>query len=157
MIVFLDTGVLGLITNPNDSAEARDCKRWFEKMVARSANLFTSEICVYEAKRGLLLNLKQGKEAGGLQNLERLREDGFADFLPVTEDVSHKAAEIWAQAKFENKPLDHPEGLSADSIICAHWELLNEESPGQFVIVATTNVKHIRLFAKADVWRNISF
>jgi len=34
MIVFLDTGVLGLVSSPSNKGEARECKEWFYRLLA---------------------------------------------------------------------------------------------------------------------------
>ncbi|MFB2834328.1 hypothetical protein [Floridanema evergladense] len=36
MIVFLDTGVLGLVASPNNTGEAKECKEWLYSLLARS-------------------------------------------------------------------------------------------------------------------------
>jgi hypothetical protein len=34
MVVFLDTGVLGFLTNPSDSAEPIECKQWLDGILS---------------------------------------------------------------------------------------------------------------------------
>jgi len=41
--------------------------------------------------------------------------------------------------------------------ISAQWSLLKEEHPGQYIVIATTNTKHLRLFTEAEEWININF
>ncbi len=47
--------------------------------------------------------------------------------------------------------------LDADVIICAQYQLLAEEYPGRYVVIATTNVKHLSRFTEAKEWPNIEF
>ncbi|WP_318699559.1 MULTISPECIES: hypothetical protein [unclassified Roseofilum] len=42
-------------------------------------------------------------------------------------------------------------------IICAQWKLIQEEYPGQYVVIATTNRKHLERFADAEIWQDIRF
>jgi len=45
------------------------------------------------------------------------------------------------------------EGYS--SPICTQWQMLKEEFPSRYIVIATTNVKHLSRFAQASVWREI--
>ncbi|WP_269086186.1 hypothetical protein [[Phormidium ambiguum] IAM M-71] len=42
-------------------------------------------------------------------------------------------------------------------IVSAHWRLLMQEFPGRYVVVATTNVKHLQIFTQAEKWQNIVY
>lgn len=154
MIVFLDTSVLGQVVNPGKKSSILECRRWFEKLLARSALVLTSEICEYEVRRGLEAeSLKQGKGVPGLRELEDLKS--FIDFLPVDSEVWQEAAKIWAEAKFKSILMTHPARLDADGVICGHWRILDKENPGRAVVVATENLRDLNRFSTADHWRNI--
>ena len=45
--------------------------------------------------------------------------------------------------------------IDVDAIICAHWELLKEEFPSRYVVVATTNIRHLSRFTEAFEWESI--
>ncbi|MGK7878063.1 MAG: hypothetical protein AB4426_33580 [Xenococcaceae cyanobacterium] len=47
--------------------------------------------------------------------------------------------------------------IDVDVIIGATCQLLQAEYPGQFLVVATTNVKHISRFTAAKIWQDIQF
>ena len=47
--------------------------------------------------------------------------------------------------------------LDADVIICAQYQLLAEEFPGRYVVIATNNVKHLSRFTEAKEWQDIDF
>ena len=152
MIVFLDSGVLGKITSPARNGEVKECKVWFETLLARGVYFVTSDICGDEVRRSLVLETLKGKEAKGIRLLEDLRG---VDFLPVDKNVSFRASQIWAESQFLGKPLTDPKKLDIDAIVCAHWQILNEENPGRYVIIATTNLRHLNRFAEAEEWQNI--
>jgi hypothetical protein len=55
MIVFLDSGVLGLISSPNDRSEVTACQNWVFELLAKGVYIVSSDICDYEIRRSLLL------------------------------------------------------------------------------------------------------
>ena len=97
MIIFLDTNVLGKLSNPNQLQEAQECQAWFERLFVRGVYFVSSELCFYELKRSLILAVKNGGDSQGLEKLTVLRT--FVDFLPVNQKVAELAAEIWADAR----------------------------------------------------------
>jgi hypothetical protein len=62
MIVFLDSNILGLISNTNSSYdECLQCEKWFNTLLIRGVRFFTSDICDYEVRRGLISSLGASK------------------------------------------------------------------------------------------------
>ncbi|GFE67844.1 type II toxin-antitoxin system VapC family toxin [Chroococcus sp. FPU101] len=155
MIVFIDTSILGQLSNPNQLSEIVECQNWFEHLLARGVYFVTSELCFYELKRSLILAAQTGYSARGISKLDALRN--VIDFLPVTQEVAELASQIWAKARQEGTPTADEKNIDIDIIIAAHWQILKKEFPGRMVIISTTNVKHLRLFAEASEWRNISY
>jgi hypothetical protein len=68
-----------------------------------------------------------------------------------------KAASIWAEARIKGTPTADDIILDADVIICAHYQLLEREYPGRYIVIATTNVRHLSRFSEAKKWREIRF
>lgn len=68
-----------------------------------------------------------------------------------------KAADLWAFARSQGIPTADNKSLDVDIIISAHWQILKENFPGRYVVVATTNVKHLSHFTEAKVWKDIKF
>lgn len=155
MIVFLDTNVLGILSNPNRLQEALECQAWFERLLVRGVYFVSSELCFYELKRSLILAQKTGGSAQGLKKLDDLRQ--FIDILLFNETVANIAAEIWSLSRLQGKPTANEKSLDIDIIIAAHWQFLVEQFQGRYVVIATTNVKHLRLFAEAEEWLNINY
>lgn len=153
MIVFLDTGILGLVSSPNDKVEVQECQEWFYGLLARSAYVLTSDLCDYEVRRGLMLASMTRLNEQGLNNLDDLQQ--VIDFLPVTKILLRKAARIWAESRRHGLSTADPKTLDADSIIMAQCQMLQESYPGRQVVIATTNVKHLSRFAEAKSWREI--
>lgn len=85
MIVFLDSGIIGLLSSPNDRELAIKCQYWLYRLLARSVYVVSSDICDYEVKRGFELALHKNPHVSGLSRLDGLAQ--IVDFLP-TERVS---------------------------------------------------------------------
>jgi len=74
-------------------------------------------------------------------------------YAPITTSIMLKAAELWAVARKRGRQLADA-SLDADIILVAHADALAQE--GNEAIIATTNVRHLALFASARIWREIS-
>jgi hypothetical protein len=157
VIVLLDSGVLGLLVNPiQDVSEAEtneiyQCTEWLYSLLSKSVYVVASEISDYEVRRELIRIKSEG-----VILLDNLRD--VIEFLPLTKEVMQKAAEFWAEARQSHIPTADAQNIDADMIISAQWSLLSKESPGRTVLIATTNIRHLRIFAKekAMEWINIT-
>jgi len=155
VIVLLDTGILTLLVlEPQISQEASDCQRWLDTLLAKGVNVFSSEICDYEVRRGLLfVDLKKGRVDGPrIKALEDLRQR--IDFLPIDRKVLLKAASFWAEAQNQGLPGDR-KGVDVDALVIAQWALLQEDYLGQYVVIATKNSKHFQHSSEALNWNEI--
>jgi predicted nucleic acid-binding protein len=152
MFIIVDSGILGQLARPTLGQDSQFLKRWFDRTLIR-ANVCSSKICDYEIRRGLLLAQKQGLVAEGLTILDRLHQ--IIEFLPVDETILNIAADIWATARMGGQPTAGDRNLDADMIICATWKYLKTYHPGQEVIIATTNIRHLSLFANAVTWEDL--
>jgi predicted nucleic acid-binding protein len=153
MIVFLDSGVLGKLCNPNKKGEAAECENWLFGLLARGIYVVTSDICDYEVRRSLILESKKKSNINNVESLDELKE--IVTFLPLTTKVLLKASELWATAREQGIPTADDKNLDADIIICAQWQLLSEEYPGRYIAIATTNVKHLSSFTEAKIWQDL--
>ena len=106
--------------------------------------------------RGLLSSSILKKEvAPGIKSLEFLKADGFLEFLPVSTEALDLAAKLWARASTSGQTTRDEKDIDIDIIISAQYQLLRNEFPGQQVIMATTNLKHLSIFCEAAHWRDI--
>lgn len=153
MIVFLDSGVIGLVSSPRKTGEAKDCKEWLYRLLSRSIYVVSSDICEYEVRRSLIL-ASLTNPIQGLENLDDLQE--VVDFLPLTKSVMKEAAQLWAIARSQGIQTSDNKNIDADIIIAAQYKLLTEEYPSRYIIIATTNVKHLECFTDAQEWKNIN-
>lgn len=146
-VVLLDTGPLGLASDPKSTSEAESCRAWLDHLLAARVNIIVPEIADYEVRRELL-------RAGKTKGLAQL--DALAlkyDYLPVTKQTWRQAAQFWAQSRQKGQPTADPKELDGDVILAAQAVTLG--LPESEVVVATTNVGHIARFTPAELWQNI--
>lgn len=153
MIVFIDSGVLGILANPNKFGEANDCEQWLYSLLSYGIYVCSSELCDFEVRRSLILEAQKKPHLNSIQNLDELRD--IISFLPVTSNLLTKAASLWESARSQGIPTADDKSLDVDIIICTQWQMIQEEFPGRYVVIATTNVKHLSRFAEAKLWREI--
>lgn len=152
-IVWLDSGVIGLITNPNKEGQAGACENWLLSLAAKGIYVVSSELCDYEVRLNLILENERTGNCLSLNNLDDITN--FVSFLSVTDESLKMAATLWAESRLSGTPTADDSSLDADLIICAQWRILTAEHPGQMSIIATTNVKHLGRFATVGRWQDI--
>lgn len=155
MIVFIDTGILGLLANPNKQGEAADCEQWLLGLLSKGVSVLTSDICDYEVRRSLILESLRKSNINSIASLDELQD--LMAFLPISNEAMIKAASLWAEARVEGIPTADDKSLDADIIICAQYKILEQEYPGRYIVIATTNVKHLSRFTEAKEWQEIGF
>ncbi len=64
------------------------------------------------------------------------------------------AAELWASARKLGKQTADDASLDVDMILCA--QALELAQAGLDPVIATANVRHLSLFAKASRWKELS-
>ena len=148
LIVLLDTGPLGLVTNPRGSTEADTCNRWMEGLLSSGVEICIPEIADYELRRELL----RAEKVQGLARLDALL--GVLNYLPVTTATMRQAAAFWAEARKRGRPTADDKALDGDVILAAQAVLVNQAS--KEVMIATTNVGHLSLFTRASRWEDIA-
>jgi predicted nucleic acid-binding protein len=155
MIVFIDSGILGKLCNPNSSAEVDAIRDWLYILLAKGIFVVSSDICDYEVRRSLILESLRKPNINSIEDLNDLQD--LITFLPLTNEVMKEAAQLWAEARIQGMPTADEKSLDADVIICAHYQLLEEQYPGRYIVIATTNVSHLSSFTEAKEWQEIKF
>lgn len=146
-LILLDTGPLGLVTNPRVSAETLECTHWLEHMLIHGRQVCISEIADYEVRRELL----RASKTQGVRRLDALK--ATICYLPLTTTIMLQAAEFWALARKHGKPTADNKALDGDVILAAQARVLQDQ--GDNVVVATMNVGHLAQFVPAQHWRTI--
>lgn len=144
-IVLLDTGPLGLVTNPRRSPMSLQCARWLQELSSNSVRIVVPEIADYEIRRELL----RANKTNGLSRLDALID--LAEYLPITTAAMRQAAQFWAQARQQGQPTAVDAALDGDVILAAQAITLDLSD----VVIATTNVGHLSRFAPAQLWQEI--
>jgi predicted nucleic acid-binding protein len=148
MIIVLDTGIIGIVTNPNSSTQSFACTSWLKRKLIDQIAVFVPEICDYELRRELL----RANKVQGLARLNALNRS--LNFLPISSEAMLKAADFWATARKQGQPTAPNAALDADVILAAQAFVIGEQF-AEVPIIATTNVKHLNRFVDAREWENI--
>ena len=147
-VILLDSGPLGVITNPRSSPSNLAASEWLADRLTQGYSVLVPEIADYKIRRELL-------RAGKIHGLTVLNETKKRlGFLPISTAVMLQAAEFWAQARRSGYPTANDTALDGDMILAAQAALL--ERAGHTVIVATTNTKHLDKFVDARLLSNLT-
>jgi predicted nucleic acid-binding protein len=146
-IILLDTGILGMVTNPKANLQCQKCKQWLNSLGSRNYLVALPEITDYELRRELI----RANKLRGIRQLDELK--ALIIYLPITTQVMLKAAELWAQARIKGYPTAHSEAIDGDVILAAQAILIQQQ--GHSVTIATTNVNHLSRFTPAKTWEEI--
>jgi predicted nucleic acid-binding protein len=130
---------------------------WLKQKIEEAENLTEEEVQVnHEYLEELKATIDSFRPTGHKLFSENLNElESLVDFLPVTQEVWRKAAQLWAESRRQGQPTADSKNIDADVIIAATCQILQAEYPGQSFVVATTNVKHLSHFVMAQTWQEI--
>jgi predicted nucleic acid-binding protein len=146
-LILLDSGPLGMVTNPKATGITLDCQLWLKSLLRRGEKVTIPEISDYEVRRELL-------RAGLLRSIRRLDNlKQTLNYIPIQTETMLLAAELWAETRKAGQPTADAKALDGDVILSAQARLLSNEVTE--VIVATTNVAHISRFITALDWQFI--
>ena len=145
MAILLDSGPLGVLSNPHVTPQTLSAKAWLFALRAAGRRVIVPEITDYETRRELLRLSK----TRGLANLDLLAQQ--LEYLPLTTAAMRKAAELWAAARRQGRPTAAAADLDADVILAAQALTL-----GTPAVVATSNVRHLSALAPAADWQTVA-
>jgi hypothetical protein len=148
MIVLVDTGPLGLVTNPRATAHNVACRLWATSLASAGIRVLVPEIADYELRRELIRVHRQR----GIAYLDRLGATG--GYVPLTTVALRRAAPLWAQARQIGTPTAPDLALDGDVILAAQALVLAVQEADQ-VVIATTNPGHLQRFAPAEEWSHV--
>ena len=143
--ILLDSGPIGLVTNPKSSVEGMACANWLQLMISNGHRVIIPEIIDYEIRRELI----RANKINGLRRPEQLITLG--EYLPITTAAMRQAALLWAEARQQGQPTAGDKTIDADVILASQAMTLAISD----VVIATTNVGHLSRFVQADLWQNI--
>lgn len=146
-VILLDSGPLGLATNPKAGSVTFACNQWIRGHLRQGNKVRVSELADYEVRRELL---RAGKRRG-IAQLDQFKIE--LGYVPLSTATMLLAAQLWAATRQAGNSTAHDHALDGDVILAA--QALMIQDAGHQVIVATTNVKHLELFVDARLWRDI--
>ena len=148
--VVLDSGPLGMATNPKQTPLNVDCQQWILDLLNADVRVIVPEIADYEVRRELI----RAEKTSGLSRLELFISSRVNDYLPISTPVMRHAAELWAQARKQGRQTAADAALDGDMILVA--QALTLKLPREEVIIATHNVSDIAPFFPAKSWEDIT-
>jgi len=150
VIVLLDAGPLGLVTNPNTKDEnVVQATQWLMSLLDNSISVCVPEISYYEVRRELV---RAGKTKG-LKRLEQLIKAQNIRYLPITTEIIIKASELWATSRQSGRITAPDTALDGDVILSATALSLPII---ENTVIATTNTKHLAWFTNAKEWLEVT-
>ena len=149
MLLILDSGPLGMLCNSKATESFQQVYRWARKHLGGGNELAVPEIADYEVRRELL----RGGRQASVARLDELRVGHT--YLPLTTEVMHDAALLWADARNAGRPTAHQAALDGDVILAAQARSAQAAHGRGGVVVATTNVDHLARYTRAQQWFEI--
>jgi len=147
--LLLDSGPLGIVTQPRISPEVVAMNRWLVDCLSSGDTVLVPAIVYYEIRRELL----RAQKASGLARLDAFVQIDSSRYLVLSDEALRLAAELWAQARQQGRPTSSALDLDIDVILAAQALALGV---GAEVIVVTTNPRHLRQFVDAHLWSDVT-
>jgi predicted nucleic acid-binding protein len=149
--IILDTFPVSCTSKPKNTTvtETDICRDWISECSTQGNPIYVPEICYYEALREL-------ERTNATVQIARLKTFCFAipnRYIPITTNQIEEAAKLWAQVRNMGKTTASNDSIDADMILIV--QALSLGLPTSDFVIATTNVKHIGIFAPAQHWKNI--
>jgi predicted nucleic acid-binding protein len=147
-VIVLDAGPLGLLVRSRQVPIAAQCAQWLRELLAGGERVVVPAIAEYEVRRELV----RLRASGALRRLDALVHG--MEYLELTTPVMRRAAQLWGDLRRSGRPTADPHALDGDVILAA--QALSLEDSVLQVLVATTNVGHLRRMVAAELWTNIT-
>lgn len=149
-IIVLDSGPLGALANSQATPTSQAAHQWMIDRLAGGDIVVIPDIADYEVRRELVrarLHLSV-RQLNTLQNILHT--------IPISSEQLHEAADLWAKARNLGKPATTDQRIDADMILIAQTRAaaMLYKNKGN-TLIATTNTKHLELFADAREWQEI--
>lgn len=149
MLILLDSGPLGLLSNPTTTGPGQQAQDWARDRIASGDQIIVPEIADYEVRRELI-------RADKTKGIARLNELCAAlGYHPMSTPIMRDAAHLWAQARNDGYPTAHHAPLDGDVLLAAQARNLHSTTPDKRVVVATTNVAHLERYVEASLWTEL--
>jgi len=108
VVVLLDAGPLGLVTNRSGRSEVNACRRWLASLLDAGTAVHVPAIADYEVRRELL----RADKITGLARLDALVDS--LGYVPITRQAMLQAAHIWSSARRQGRQTAPDASLDGD-------------------------------------------
>lgn len=149
MLLVLDSGPLGMLSNPIATGEVLEIQNWSQARMMLGDQLVIPEIADYEIRRELL----RANKKRGLTRLDELCRTFL--YLGLETSMMREAAVLWADARTSGLPTAHEEALDGDVILAAQARNLQASYSKISVVVVTNNISHLSRYVEARQWTDI--
>jgi predicted nucleic acid-binding protein len=143
--VFLDSGPLGLLTNPKLPPATVAILAWAKSMRGAGCRIVVPAIADYEVRR----ELERAGKASGIAELNTWN----TEYLPLSDSALRLASKLWAQARTAGTATADPKEIDGDVLIAA--QAIDVGLPTSDFVIATSNPGHLAQFVPCDLWTNI--
>ncbi len=149
MLIVLDSGPLGLLSNPTTTGSGQQAQDWARDRISAGDEFIVPEIADYEVRRELT-------RAGKTQGIARLDELCVGlGYHPLSTSIMRDAAHLWAEARSGGYPTAHEAALDGDVILAAQARDLDSNLSAERVVVATMNVMHLERYVDTELWTSL--
>lgn len=147
--IVLDSTPLALLCQRRGFAAADQCRHWLVRHVSAGVRVYVPEVIDYEVRRELL----RMRKVVAVQMLDGLIGTPPDRLMRVSPATFATAAALWASSRQAGTPTADPLSLDIDvvfaaQVLVAGWDMSK-------TIVATGNVRHLKLFVPAAEWATI--
>ena len=140
--VLLDSGPLGLAVSRRGQKDVNELRDRLADLEMAGVSIMIPAIIDYELRRELV----RIRATARLKNLADMRQRFFV--LPVSDTAWLRAADFWALTRRIGIPTGSDADLDADAILAGCAATIGQ--PGDEVIVATSNARHLSRFPGID-------
>ena len=138
MTAFLDTGLVGAVSNPAPKSQTvQQIKAWTRQMEAKNHRLIVPAIVDYEQRR----EHTRRDATESLAELDRFVNAIPGRYLALTDSALKRAALLWAEVRQRGLPTADAKSLDCDIILAA--QVLDLDLPIGSYVVVTDNVAHL--------------
>lgn len=149
MLLVLDSGPLGMLSNPRATEEVLKIRDWSQIRLMSGDQFIIPEITDYEIRRELL----RANKKRGLTRLDELCRKFV--YLELAKPMMREAAILWAKARIAGLPTAHEKALDVDVILAAQARNLQATYSKASVVVVTDDISHLSRYVEARHWTDI--
>lgn len=146
VLLVLDTGPLGLLTNPNKTEKPEACRHWFENMAQNGARVAVPQTSYEE----VCIGIQHAHTVHGIDRLNKFVNEVYDRNLWIATNrvVTMEAERLQESTKTRGKMTGDPNELNPDCKIAAACklapQLLDDIPQGTRCVVVTDNIKHYK-------------